>query len=429
MLIAVGGGVASGKSTLARWIASRIGAIRIEADQTRRELVGERPDRQWTPDLEDAVYDVLLRRGESALAAGQSVVLDGCFPKRLQRQCARSLAEQHQQPFLFVECQCDPETIRARLAARDEPGREGSWLQIHDALASHWEPTDDLDPGSRQVLDCSRPLAETTTALASRLRRMSTAAATTAAPRRLAAVTFDCWATLVVERDWPTAHALRVEALRESAQKSGVTISVEKAGEAFDRAWGRHMSLWRDGVATGARDVARWALEDLEVSVEPAQAQELVERLEEASHSGHVEALPGALTTLQRLRELEISTALVCDTGLTPGRVVRGHLERLGLMSGLDSLAFSDEVGVPKPDRRIFRAALDPLGVASEDALHVGDLRAHDVAGARSIGMRTVRIRAHHDDRTVLPDADRVVDDHATLAAWLAELAGTRSAV
>jgi FMN phosphatase YigB (HAD superfamily) len=77
-------------------------------------------------------------------------------------------------------------------------------------------------------------------------------------------------------------------------------------------------------------------------------------------------------------------------------------------------------VGVPKPHPRTFQAALEPLGVAPARALHVGDLRRTDVAGARELGMVAVRIRARHDDRSALPEADFVVDSHAELRALLA---------
>jgi putative hydrolase of the HAD superfamily len=82
-------------------------------------------------------------------------------------------------------------------------------------------------------------------------------------------------------------------------------------------------------------------------------------------------------------------------------------------------LVFSDEAGVPKPNRRVFELALGPLGVHPERALHVGDLRRTDVAGARALGMRSVRIRAHYDDPGPEPDADHVADSHAALRELL----------
>ncbi len=236
-----------------------------------------------------------------------------------------------------------------------------------------------------------------------------------ALPRPLRAVTFDCWSTLLQEDDWQTAHALRVAALREAAGEGGRVVDAEVAGRAFDTAWSRHMHLWREGVASGASEVARWALAELGLADPHPALDHLVRCFEEASHSSRVRALEGARDTLVALREAGVRCGLVCDTGLTPGRVVRLHLQRLELLPLLESQAFSDEVGVPKPRPRAFEAALVPLQVEPHEAAHVGDLRATDVAGARALGMTAVRLRAHHDDTSPLPDADFVVDSHHEL--------------
>jgi putative hydrolase of the HAD superfamily len=95
--------------------------------------------------------------------------------------------------------------------------------------------------------------------------------------------------------------------------------------------------------------------------------------------------------------------------------VVRQLLDRAGLLEFLEVQIFSDEIGVPKPHERVFRAALDPLGVPTEHAVHVGDLRRTDIAGARAVGMGSVRIRFQHDDASGFPEADAVADSHAHL--------------
>jgi FMN phosphatase YigB (HAD superfamily) len=59
------------------------------------------------------------------------------------------------------------------------------------------------------------------------------------------------------------------------------------------------------------------------------------------------------------------------------------------------------------------------LGVNPEHAWHVGNLRRTDVAGARALGMTSVRIRARHDDTSELPEADHVVVSHAELGRLL----------
>lgn len=233
------------------------------------------------------------------------------------------------------------------------------------------------------------------------------------------AVTFDCWNTLLREEDWHEAHRRRVDALLHAARETGARAEWEQASAAFDRAWRRHMELWVDGVASGAREVAHWAMHELAALTHGATFELLVAHFEHASHSSRVVPLDGAVETVAALAQAGVPAALICDTGLTPGRVVREHLARLGMLDGLRAQLFSDEVGVPKPDARIFRAALGALGIDAAGAVHVGDLRRTDVAGARGVGMTSVRLRAVYDDPAALPEADRVADSHAALRALL----------
>ncbi|HKK51696.1 MAG TPA: HAD family hydrolase [Myxococcota bacterium] len=247
---------------------------------------------------------------------------------------------------------------------------------------------------------------------------MSTAARREGSPpdpeeRPPRAVTFDCWHTLIFEASWETAHGLRVAALEAAALSVGRPLEPGRAGRAFDAAWGRHMDLWAKGVATGAREVAHWALEELDLRPQGPAFEPLLEAFEEASHSSRVLMIEGALETLTRLEEAGIGSALICDTGLTPGRVVRKLLDGHGLLAPLAETIFSDEWSLPKPHPRVFEAALEALGVEARDAVHVGDLRRTDVAGARGVGMRTIRLKASHDDTTAYPEADHVAGSHA----------------
>ena len=238
-------------------------------------------------------------------------------------------------------------------------------------------------------------------------------------PEGVAAVTFDCWQTLITEEDWERAHARRVEALLGAAREAGRPASPERAREAFDAAWNLHLEAWRSGRATGAPEVARDALLQLGCAEPHPALERLVSEYQEASHSSRVTALEGARETLAALARAGVRRALVCDTGLTPGRVVRRHLESLGLLSHLEVCVFSDEVGVPKPDPRAFRAALEPLGVAPARAVHVGELRRTDVAGARALGMGSIRLSDRNDDTSDRPEADAVAGSHAELQRLL----------
>ncbi len=441
LLVAIGGLVASGKSTVARALAVRLGAEHIEADRVRDvllELAGGEAvhEAAWhglAPGFAAAVYTELRRRAEASLRAGRSVVLDACFARAGERLQARALARRMRADFLFVECHASAETIVLRLAERDARLERPGWQALHDDLAARWEPVVELGAGEHVVVQGDALVAAAVSIVEARLHgaREARAAAAPApgepvrAPRP-AAVTFDCWNTLLFERDWESAHALRVAELQSAAREAGRHPSREEAGRAFDAAWERHMRCWREGRATGARDVAHWGLAELGLDDPHPALEHLVRAFEQASHTGQVLALEGAHETLTALTAAGVPCALVCDTGLTPGRVVRQHLERLGLLDHLAVQIFSDEIGVPKPDPRAFRAALEPLGVSPERALHVGDLRRTDVAGARALGMGSVRILDRHDDASDLPDADFVVRSHGELRELLTGAGVTR---
>jgi len=77
-------------------------------------------------------------------------------------------------------------------------------------------------------------------------------------------------------------------------------------------------------------------------------------------------------------------------------------------------------VGAYKPDPSMFRAALDGLGIDDPSSVvHVGDLRRTDVAGARSMGLGTVRFRGAVDDPEAGDEADHVVDRLSDLPVLL----------
>jgi len=435
-VVAVGGQVASGKSTLAGTLADRMGIPRVIADRVRDQLLHGTPGReihegQWSesfePGFHDRVYSELFRRAEMALASGRAVVLDGCFARAQDRTAAQSLARRHRVPFRFIELRISDETQHERLAIRDAAQGSSGWQTIAKTLAADWEPTRELPESEGYVLDGGQPLAENVAQVLSNLPIWPNPARPgapvpqqhRALPNPPAAVTFDCWNTLIYEANWERAHTRRVDALTRAAVEAGRPTTRAQASAAFDAGWEHQMACWRDGIRSGAREVAIHALRELDLYEPHPALEHLVGEYEEASHSGQVLAVEGARECLAELARAGIRRALICDTGLTPGRVVRQHLERLGLLEHLEICIFSDEIGAPKPDTRVFHAALAPLGVQADLAIHVGDLRRTDVAGARAIGMGTIRIRTQHDDTSDLPEADRVVNSHSELRTTL----------
>jgi HAD superfamily hydrolase (TIGR01509 family) len=96
--------------------------------------------------------------------------------------------------------------------------------------------------------------------------------------------------------------------------------------------------------------------------------------------------VPGARELLEALRP-RTRIGIVTNNTLAEQQA---KLEICGLASCVDVLVASQEVGIAKPDPRIFRIALAQLGVAAEQAVMVGDSWSADVLGARAAGIRAV---------------------------------------
>ncbi|MEZ4217773.1 MAG: AAA family ATPase [Myxococcota bacterium] len=171
VVVAIGGEVATGKTTAAKWIARRVGAPFVTADRVRSELLGGRRDgahhevhweRAYAPGFGERVYAEVVRRARAVLASGRPVLLDGCFRSRAQRALARALAREFGHPFLFVEVCATAEAQRARLLRRARRDGEpaSTWLEIARALRREWEPPVELPDAERMRLDASAPRAE-----------------------------------------------------------------------------------------------------------------------------------------------------------------------------------------------------------------------------------------------------------------------------
>jgi len=138
----------------------------------------------------------------------------------------------------------------------------------------------------------------------------------------------------------------------------------------------------------------------------PDDVIEHIVALDHSAYSNSMTVEPEVLATLEELRRAEYRMGLVSNISLRPD-LMRADLERMGLAQYLDATVFSSEVGVRKPDPRIFQEALDRLRVEPPETVFVGDRLYDDVSGAQAVGMRSVLTRQfrQEDDPEYAPDA------------------------
>ncbi|MBI2565402.1 MAG: AAA family ATPase [Candidatus Schekmanbacteria bacterium] len=164
-LVAVGGSLAAGKTTLADRLSLELSAPIIESDRTRKALLdvpagasaGRSPwQGAYDPAVTAWVYAEMLRRAAAVLESGRPVILDASFRSREQRARARALAVQAGVPFRFVECRAPSAVRRARLQARESAsytGASDARTALLDDFDSRFEPATDLRPEEHLPVD------------------------------------------------------------------------------------------------------------------------------------------------------------------------------------------------------------------------------------------------------------------------------------
>jgi predicted kinase len=175
-VIAVGGIIAAGKSTLADWISAELAAPVVEADRTRKSMIGVSAttrvhdgvfagayDRSFT----EKVYAEVMRRASVVLASGRPVIIDASFRSPAMRLAAQAVSQQRGAPFHFVECRAPAEVCKSRLREREaRPGTVSDGrLAIFDDFAKEWQPVTELPPGEHFTVDTSCAPAETHAAI------------------------------------------------------------------------------------------------------------------------------------------------------------------------------------------------------------------------------------------------------------------------
>jgi len=103
-------------------------------------------------------------------------------------------------------------------------------------------------------------------------------------------------------------------------------------------------------------------------------------------------AIEDAVDTVGYLKQSGYRIGVVSNA---EGRVAE-DLDGAGFKGLFETVVDSHHVGVEKPDPKIFRIAMERMGVKPETTVYVGDVPAVDVEGARAAGLTPLLIDRHN---------------------------------
>lgn len=208
----------------------------------------------------------------------------------------------------------------------------------------------------------------------------------------LKAVFFDVGNTLLAPH--PSVSEVVREVLAEEGHIHDLAVIdgyMPLVDEFYEDRYRTDDTFWTSEVETSAVWVGMYSLLCRKLGIE-ADAERIARRVyDEFGDAGRWRAYVDVEPAFARLREAGLRLGLISNWD----RRLAGLIEGLGLAGYLDVIVSSAEVGLHKPDPRIFELACERLGVAPHEAAHVGDHHYADVLGATSVGMYPVLIDRH----------------------------------
>ncbi|MBO8158125.1 HAD family hydrolase [Thermosyntropha sp.] len=213
------------------------------------------------------------------------------------------------------------------------------------------------------------------------------------------AITFDFWNTLYKPPENEEAGRKRINLFWDYLLKIGFEVERKQVKRAFMKAWDMANKKQREeGIDITPRGHLAIILDEIGV--------ELMPDMEDKAYNIYTETLldfPPVINDdvqeiLPRLKS-KYKLAVICNTGITPGKNLRELMKKDGIIDYFDYLVFSDEVGFAKPNIEIFNFTLNKLKAENSCVAHIGDDVLTDMWGAKNAGMTTIWLAPEADEK------------------------------
>lgn len=212
----------------------------------------------------------------------------------------------------------------------------------------------------------------------------------------LQAVFFDVGNTLLYP--YPSVSDVVREVLEEAGHShdlEAIDAYMPLVDEYYEDRYREDDTFWTDEDETSAVWVGMYSLLCRKLGID-ADAETIARRVyDEFGSHDRWRAYDDVEPAFERLKSRGLKVGLISNWD----RRLSGLFRGLGMSELIDTVVSSAEVGLRKPDPRIFELALERLDVAAPNAAHVGDHYYADIVGAGAVGMTPVLIDRHCGER------------------------------
>ena len=186
--------------------------------------------------------------------------------------------------------------------------------------------------------------------------------------------------------------------------------------DAFVRSWEEASDDLVTGALVNIEATVEHMCQALGVSPDTPRATTAAHFWHNLVRSTH-EPRPDAVETLTHLKNIGHKIGLISDCSAE----VPLLWHQSPLAPWIDVPIFSCDVGLRKPDPRIYGLACERLGVKPQDCLYIGDGVSNELTGASQVGMHPVKIRVPYGD--AFADANAAPWNGPTISALKEALA------
>ena len=134
-IICVFGLPGTGKTTIARLLAHRLGYRHLNTDIIRT-LMGKRS--QYDANTKEAIYDLLIERASQDIQKSSSVIIDGTFSSEAYRQKVIDWATDERADIKWILICADPDVVKKRVSKKREDSEAD--FEVYKAIRSAFDP-------------------------------------------------------------------------------------------------------------------------------------------------------------------------------------------------------------------------------------------------------------------------------------------------
>jgi putative hydrolase of the HAD superfamily len=200
-------------------------------------------------------------------------------------------------------------------------------------------------------------------------------------------ISFDVWLTLIKSNSGYKQAQADLISRRFGIAPEGFTELMKEEDRATDK------ETDQNGIQYGPVDRLNRIAKRVGVHASSAMIEDLSDEIQDLFVDYPIRIMePYLLESIDGIRDKGYQTALVSNTGFINGSHMRLALAEAGIIGRMDYAVFSNEVGVAKPNPKIYEALSIESSIELPNILHVGDNYKTDYIGPQEIGMQSVHL-------------------------------------